>query len=332
MMLSALTAGIGVTVTALSAPAQAIDNFEFRTDGAMPYLDFDKLESTKISVPGGLLDVRIASGKFAVGNREILRWAERCGRSVATYFGALPVKSARVLIVPVDGAETSGGQAFGNAGAAVRLFVGKDISRNALAQDWQLTHEMVHLTFPAAPKPQWLTEGMAVYVEPIARVQAGDLTAEYIWHDFAKMLPDGLPKPGDKGLDKAEQRQRVYEGGALFWITADIEIRRATNNRVGVQQALQAIARDGGTIEKIWPAEKALAIGDEATGQHILMDMRKKWGAAPVSVNLESLWADLGVKVSGDNVTFNDYAPLAHIRKAITAKPGPSPALSKKGL
>ena len=42
-----------------------------------------------------------------------------------------------------------------------------------------LTHEMVHLAFPSVDdKHHWIEEGIATYVEPIARIQAGNLKAE----------------------------------------------------------------------------------------------------------------------------------------------------------
>jgi hypothetical protein len=41
----------------------------------------------------------------------------------------------------------------------------------------------------------------ATYVEPVARVEAGDLTAEKIWGDMLRDMPKGLPQKGDRGLD-----------------------------------------------------------------------------------------------------------------------------------
>jgi hypothetical protein len=35
----------------------------------------------------------------------------------------------------------------------------------------------------------WLSEGLAVYVEPVARMQAGDLTAKEIWQAMMRICP-----------------------------------------------------------------------------------------------------------------------------------------------
>jgi hypothetical protein len=41
--------------------------------------------------------------------------------------------------------------------------------------------------------------------------------------------------------------------------------------------------------------------------------------STPVSPDLDQLWKELGVKRQGKTVTFDDSAPLAAIRRAITA-------------
>ncbi|MFX9973388.1 hypothetical protein ABTP41_19485, partial [Acinetobacter baumannii] len=73
-----------------------------------------------------------------------------------------------------------------------------------------------------AERYAWLSEGLAVYVEPIARVQAGDLTVSAIWQAMMRDMPQGLPEPGDRGLDNTDTWGRRYWGGALFCLLADI--------------------------------------------------------------------------------------------------------------
>jgi len=44
---------------------------------------------------------------------------------------------------------------------------------------------------------------------------------------------------------------------------------------------------------------------------------------APVDVDLAHLWTQLGVKTDGGTITFDDGAPLAAIRRAITDRHAP---------
>ena len=92
----------------------------------------------------------------------------------------------------------------------------------------------------------------------------------------------------------------------------------ARRQKKGLQNALRAIVDAGGTIDHEWPLDKALAIGDQATGTHVLTEQYAKWKDAPVLVDLDKLWADLGIKRNGDAIEFVDDAPLAKIRTAIT--------------
>jgi hypothetical protein len=48
--------------------------------------------------------------------------------------------------------------------------------------------------------------------------------------------------------------------------------------------------------------------------------------ATPVQVDLATLWRQLGVSVHDDDIVFDDDAPLAAVRKAITAAPAARPS------
>jgi hypothetical protein len=98
-------------------------------------------------------------------------------------------------------------------------------------------------SFPSVPHDHhWIEEGIATYVEPIARSQVGDLSPETVWRELVDGLPKGLPASGDRGLDNTHTWGRTYWGGALFCLMADVEIHRRTHNRYGLQDALRGIS------------------------------------------------------------------------------------------
>jgi hypothetical protein len=199
--------------------------------------------------------------------------------------------------------------------------VGQLTTEGDLKRDWIMTHEMVHLAFPSvAEEHHWIEEGIATYVEPIARVEARNLEPRSVWHDLVEGLPKGLPQAGDEGLDHTHTWGRTYWGGALFCTLADVEIRERTDNRHGLQDALRAILAAGGSVEASWPLERALKIGDSAVGVPVLAELYEKMKANPVEFDLAKFWKALGVKGSG-HVSFDDHAPLAAVRRAITAVP-----------
>jgi hypothetical protein len=179
---------------------------------------------------------------------------------------------------------------------------------------------MVHLAFPSvAREHHWIEEGIATYVEPIARVETGELAVSSAWRDLVEGLPNGLPGPDDKGLDHTPTWGRTYWGGALFCLLADVEIRRRTNDRHGLKDALRAIVAAGANIEVEWKLTRALQVGDQATGVHVLTELYERMGAKPVATDLPALWSQLGVEPREGTVAFDDHAPLANVRRAIVA-------------
>ncbi len=257
----------------------------------------------------------------------LLQWIERAAQAVSVYYGQFPVLRERILVVLVPGRRgIGGGTTWGGVGgfpAFTRIHVGQQTTQQDLDGDWMMTHEMVHTAFPSQQdEHHWMEEGLATYAEPIARVQAGFLTPTKIWTDMVRDMPQGDPRSGDQGLDQTHTWGRTYWGGAQFCLLADINIRKATQNRKGLQDALRAIVYAGGTIDTQWPLTKALQIGDTATGTTVLTDLYNAMRDTPKTVDLTGLWKDLGIEGhEGGEVSFNDAAPFASIRKAITQAP-----------
>jgi hypothetical protein len=240
---------------------------------------------------------------------------------VAAYYGRFPARHTSLLVVPRAGRGVSGGRAWGHRGAEVRITLGEQATEAELARDWVPVHEMVHLAFPSVPsRHHWIEEGLATYVESIARAQHGQLDTAAVWSELAAGLPKGLPQPGDRGLDHTRTWGRTYWGGALFALLADVEIRRRTENRRGLQDALRAILAVG-NIETSSELPAVLEIGDRATGVPVLGELYARMKDAPSPVDLDALWRDLGVRADGGRVILDDAAPLAATRRAITAPP-----------
>ena len=208
------------------------------------------------------------------------------------------------------------GKALGGGGATVLLQTAPGTDLDDPAFDWQAAHEMVHLAVPEMSRAQiWLTEGLATYIEPLARSMTGELRPESVWRDLVRGLPQGLPGPGDRGLDRTHTWGRTYWGGALFAFLADLEIRKATNGQRSLAMALQGVLREGGDARVFWPVERFVSTCDRALGKPILTDLYHRMADRPVDVDLNALWRELGVSVSNGRVTFDDRAPLAAIRR-----------------
>lgn len=223
------------------------------------------------------------------------------------------------------------GTTFGSRGGFTRISVGQTTTEKQLDDDWMMTHEFIHMAFPdvsgESDEHHWMEEGLATYIEPVARAQIGRMSPERVWGDFVRDMPQGLPQAGDQGLDRTATWGRTYWGGAIFWLLADVEIRQATHNRKGLQDAMRGILKAGGNITEDWTVERVAQVGGQATGTTVIADLYKQMKATAVHTDLDDLWRRLGVQVKDGTVTFDDHAPLAGIRRAITApEPLDSPA------
>ena len=223
-------------------------------------------------------------------------------------------------VATVDGARVVTGHARAWPQPVLDVTVGRQTSPATLQDDWILVHEMIHLALPDVGEDHnWLAEGISTYVEGVARVQAGNLTAESLWSEYVAQMPHGLPDAGDRGLDHTHTWGRTYWGGALFCLQADVQILTETKGRAGLREALRAVGRQSGGMRSDWPIEKVLATGDAATGTDVLTRLYAAMKDSPKAPDLATLWQELGIEETGNRVRFNDAAPLATVRRALTA-------------
>src|ERR1700751_1843113 len=277
--------------------------------GALVFLLCFSFVSAKDEMISSLLignarvDIRIEGSTLRLPAKDLFRWVRSAAESVTAYYGRFPVPQVLIRITPFEGRGIRNGMAFGDRGGRITIRVGNETSPAEFASDWMLTHEMVHLAFPSVDeKHHWIEEGIATYVEAIARIQAGNLKAEQMWLDLVRDMPQGLPQAGDRGLDHTHTWGRTYWGGALFCLLADVEIRRQTNNGKGLEHALRGILDAGGDIRREWNLEDALRIGDHTVGVNVLEPLYVKMKDTPVTVDLDSLWKQLGVQFDGASV------------------------------
>jgi hypothetical protein len=274
--------------------------------------------TTELKVAGADIRVDVDEGAFRGGPKPILAWITRSAEIVAHYYDRFPTATLQLHVVPEDGGGVRTGKTFGYDGGVIRVQVGRDVTEDELNNDWVLVHEMTHLALPyLGDDHAWLSEGLAVYIEGVARVQAGNRTQPDVWSEEIRSMPRGLPQPGDQGLDHTHTWGRTYWGGAMFCLLADVEIHRRTQNRFGLQDAVRAILRASGGLIAEWPIERVMKTGDAAVGTPVLEDLYAQMKDAPVTPDLMGLWRKLGVEPDGSSVRLIDDAPLAEIRQSI---------------
>jgi hypothetical protein len=277
-------------------------------------------QPTEMSVPGGKISITLPDEQIKVSQKELLNWIRSSAMAVSTFYGRFPVDHLTLKLHSGRGSGIRHGVTYPKDGGLILITVGESTELSDLKDDWVLTHEMTHLAFPSmAENHHWIEEGLATYIEPVARAQTGNLAVAEMWKQFVHDMPKGEPASNDQGLDNTPTWGRTYWGGAMFCLLADVKIRELTHNRKSLRDALRAIRDHHGIITEDWDIEKALDIGDKATGLTVLKDLYDEMRDKPDPVDLDELWKKLGISVKDRQVVFDDKAPDAAIRKGITS-------------
>ena len=237
-----------------------------------------------------------------------------------------PVRHFRLTLRPRAGDNSI---EYGNARQGspphITIYIGEKADKREFQRSWILAHEMLHLAFPSLDEThRWLEEGIATFVEPLARAMAGLITEESVWREFAEQMARGAS--ASSGLDGSTDPDRVYWGGALFCLLADMEIRQITRNQKSLQDALQAILQREGSINDNRRIASVLRSADKALGVQTLSALYKKMGKQgfALSDTLRILWSQLGVERRRDStVHLSASAPLAALRQSMTRPASP---------
>jgi hypothetical protein len=255
-----------------------------------------------------------------VSNQELLQWVHWASDSVTTYYGRYAVPSVLVRIIPSSGRGVRGGKTFGrDDGGFIRIHVGSETTMAGFTSDWMLTHEMVHLAFPSvAANHHWIEEGIATYVEPIARVRARHLDAHEMWFELVRVLHQGLPEPGDGGLDY------THTLGAHLLGRRALLLSRRRRNPQAHEQPQWPRRRSARNPACRWGHTPRLGVDESAEHRRsvngcfgsdsaLRQDERQavRRGSAR---HVEGI----GVERESETVRFIDSAPLAATRRAIT--------------
>ena len=277
----------------------------------LPLSLVDGAPASEARDPGGEIELVVMDGAFKATTDDIAAWVHATALANADLWHGFPVTRSTVVILPAPGEEhVPTGHVIATGGIMVFVQVGSEIEPRALYDEWVLVHEFIHLGTPyIRDTGEWFNEGLATYLEPIVRYRAGWRSAESVWTEWTGWMGRGL-QPMTTGLENGNP----YWGGALFALTADIQLRKLTGGRLGLEDCVRLILAKEGDVSVTAKTMDTLAIGDGNSPEPVLTQL----AAAHLSgapVDLDALFASLGVrKAAGGHIEFDNSAPLADVR------------------
>jgi len=136
---------------------------------------------------------------------------------VITYYGRFPVSHFGNPSESVQRQRRAQRKTFARRGGLIRIAVGSETTVQDLADDWMMTHDMVHLNISGRPRTAITDRGRHRHLRRAHRANSScQVDAKSMWADLVRDMPKGLPGPGDEGLDAHIPGLRTYWGGALF--------------------------------------------------------------------------------------------------------------------
>ncbi|MEQ9123419.1 MAG: hypothetical protein RIM80_12735, partial [Alphaproteobacteria bacterium] len=249
---------------------------------------------------------------FRMTPEDFSQWIGRFAGLVARYWAGFPSDRLLIAVTPGGRPRAPFGRVRGGGGATMLLRIDRDETPAFLHQDdWVLTHELVHLGAPFAPRRQpWFMEGMATYLEPTIRALGGALPRNAVWDEWLRAMPTGAAGISAMGL---EGGGHPYWTGGLFFLMADVELARR-GDVDGLARCCRAVRRELGDAASRSTIGEIVAVCDRAIGAPVLETLSRRY-AVPAEVDLESLWRELGVTAGPAGVSFAETG--AELRRAL---------------
>ena len=256
-----------------------------------------------------------------------LRWLQQVTSALLSVYDELPKNNFRITIDRSSNRSSPvpWGQVERGKQTNVLLVINPDLGYDALISDWTAFHELSHLLLPYRGYGNiWFSEGLATYYQNIIQARTGLLDEVVLWHKIAAGFERGsnelhwdhfnLTKVSDN-LSETRQYMRVHWSGVLYWLSADVELRK--QGKGTLDDALKQL-KDC-CESRSMSAETIARKLDELTNMKVFVPLFDKYSDTYQLPEYKSILTDFGVKQTkwAGDISLDDEAPLAEIRRQI---------------
>ncbi len=289
-----------------------------------------EFHALEISAAGATFSVAVMDRPHAITDRGLEQWLRRAAETVASlYGGTFPVPRLQVIVVPYSGGgdPVYFGLALRGGGPAVQLLISDTAKDADFPGEWVAIHEMLHHGMPFIDHAEaWLSEGFVTYYTEVLRGRMGLLSERAAWQAIMAGMDRGKATSAELTLGQASREmhvhrayQHVYWGGAAIALLADVALRAAGSS---LDHRMHALQRCCAQSPRIWTAPETVAAMDAADPSTPSMEkITTSVLHATGFPELAHLYRRLGLVVVDGNLTLEDSAPFATIRRAIIPNP-----------
>ena len=306
---------------ALCLPSAYLPQFAIAAQKSVDATALAASATWAIRVGDTRLDVEVRGVSDPERLRLLRRWLDEAANAARLPSGRFPLAHARVIVREIDSRSRSPvpwGQTRRDDEVAVLLFVRRGAGIDVLSADWTAVHEFAHLAHPyLGDEGRWLAEGLASYQQNVLRARAGLLDADEAWRRLDAGFRRGEAVgegPPIEALGRSGT-MRTYWAGAMYWLEADLALRRS--HGLSLQQVLERYARcclDG--TDWLSPTEFVRAL-DRAAGVEVFEALYRRHRNLRAMPSPEAAYDMLGLTREDDSLRFGGDARARALRAAV---------------
>lgn len=292
------------------------------------YVAFGPFERQDIFIGESRLRLAFINGVNNYNRNDFIDWIKQMTDAVAAVNGSFPVKDTQVMIImqKASSGPVPWGQVNRGGGNGVLFIANPNSRQSTRIADWTAAHEFSHLLIPYTPYDRWFSEGFASYHQNISRVRTGLLSEQKNWEKLLAGFERGRKAANTYNapvLKSASGRSlmQMYWGGAVIALMADVKLQDKTNGKMTLSKALAGLSDCCLNTRKDWNAKQTFEQLDNISDSKVFIELYNKIVTRKKYPDYQKLLKDLGI-IEGryGNITLNNRAPLAWIRKNIVGE------------
>jgi hypothetical protein len=286
---------------------------------------------------------------FSDGEKDFLkRWLTKATHTASQLAGTFPRQQSRLVIERADSNRRGSsrwpvpwGQTVRRGMDGVLFQVNLEKNLQEYIGDWTAPHEFSHLFIPyPGQRDIWLSEGFASYYQNILMAREGIYSEHTAWQ---KLYEGFMRAEQDRNVENtlvavSEGRRRfratmrVYWSGALFFLEADIELRKASNSQRSLDWVVDEYIRCCRDQRTRWDGEQMLAsfdrilnkeladntLDNSLIGENYFSRLYQRYSESLAIPDCRPLLAQVGINVIDNEIEFNDDANLQGFRRDFT--------------
>ena len=254
------------------------------------------------------------------------KWIDHSSDALTLVYGELPVEYfiTKIEFSKRDSGVVPWGEVSRDNPPEVTLIVNKKSTLNELKDDWTIYHEFSHLLIPYdAGGARWFSEGLASYYQNIIQARAGMFNEKKMWRKLYEGFERGKndTKYNHQNLsylsDNINQNNsymRVYWSGALYWLKADIALRKL-NKGYSLDKALYELKKC--CFDRYLSAAEITIKLDKLTESTIFTSLFIEFSKSHALPNHMKEFNFVGIEIKSEQIEFNNEAKFRHISRAI---------------